>query len=165
MYSAVLKLKGDRTIVNPGGNRDLSSGVTALTNTAGTTVAYLATNPGAYYLQAGKGALATAGRNTLASRPTNNLDLSVYKNLDLPERIKFRVGGQFSNILNHAQLIPSGNPGTHYGVNDVESFTTTTQQYLSYVTAGNANFNKPQTVCVFRGNRSGFRRDADQRSG
>ena len=60
--------------------------------------------------------------------------------------MKFRLGGQFANILNHSQLIPSGNPGTNYGVNDVESFTSTTQQYLAMSAHGNANFNDPKTV-------------------
>jgi hypothetical protein len=141
---------GDRTVINRSGNRGLGSDITGLTATAGPNagqvVAYLATNPSAYYIVAGKGALATDGRNTLATQPTNNLDLSVYKNLNITERFKFRLGGQFANILNHSQLIPSGNPGNNYGVNDVESFTTTTQQYLSYVSAGNANFNQPKTV-------------------
>jgi len=82
----------------------------------------------------------------VASEPTNNVDFAVYKNLNITERVKFRLGGQFANILNHPQFIPSGNPGTNYGVNDVESFTTATNAYLSYVNAADPNFNKPRTV-------------------
>src|SRR5512140_776348 len=63
---------GDRTIINPAGDPLTGSGVTALHNSAGKTVAYLANNPNAYYIQAGAGALATAHRNTLALPRINN---------------------------------------------------------------------------------------------
>jgi len=41
---------GDRTIVNPSGNNSVGSGTTALTNSAGATVAYLANNSNAGYV-------------------------------------------------------------------------------------------------------------------
>ena len=47
----------DRTIVNPSGDAKLGSDVTPLKNSAGATVAYLATNPNARYITAGTGAL------------------------------------------------------------------------------------------------------------
>ena len=50
--------------------------------------------------------------------------------------MKFRLGAQFANILNHPQFIPGSNPGFGLGVNDVASFTTTKQAYRSYVTPG-----------------------------
>ena len=70
----------DRTILNPSGVEGTASNVTALTNTAGQVVGYLATNPNAQYIQAGRGVLATAGRNTLQLPGINNLDFSLYKN-------------------------------------------------------------------------------------
>jgi hypothetical protein len=137
---------GDRAVFNPSGVPGTGSDVTALTNTAGNVVAYLANNPSAQYIVAGAGALATSGRNTLATRPTNDLDLGTYKDINITERFKFRLGAQFGNILNHAQYIPGSNPGTGLGVNDVAGFNTITGGYLNYVTPGNANFNNPKSV-------------------
>ena len=135
---------GDRTVINPSGNRNLASTVTPLTNTGGAVVAYLADNPGAYYITAGKGALATGGRDTLATPPTNNFDLSVYKDINITERIKFRLGGQFGNVLNHPQYIAGSNPGAGYGVNDVESFTSVSDADLGLVSSQSSTFNQPR---------------------
>jgi hypothetical protein len=153
---------GDRTVINSAGDRNVGSGVTTLfsTNTCASTppgpaqdscfsdhtVAYVADNPNAYYIVAGSGALATGGRNTLATQPTNDFSLSTYKDINITERVKFRLGAQFANILNHPQYIPGSNPGQGLGVNDVNSFTTTTQSYLSFVAAGDPNFNRPKQV-------------------
>jgi len=95
---------------------------------------------------AGAGALATSARNTLATAPTNDFSLSTYKELNITERVKVRIGAQFANIINHPQFIPGSNPGQGLGVNDVASFTTTTSNYLAYVTPSDANFNKPRSV-------------------
>ncbi|HEV7219803.1 MAG TPA: hypothetical protein VGN39_13095 [Terriglobales bacterium] len=156
---------GDRAVFNPSGVSGTGSGITTLfsTNTCSTqapsaqagcfashTVAYLANNPSAQYIKAGAGALATAGRNTLATDPTNDVDLAVYKDLNLTERFKFRLGAQFANILNHPQFIPGGNPGLGLGVNDVTGFNTISGGYLNYLTPGNVNFNNPKSV--FPGN-------------
>jgi hypothetical protein len=67
------------------------------------TVAYVAINPNARYVVAGIGALANAGRNTFPLRPTNNIDLSLVKRFSVTERMHFEIGGQFFNVLNHAQ--------------------------------------------------------------
>ena len=119
---------GDRAILNPGGIAGTGSGVINLCNSslpAGNlcngdpnpnfdpspfVVGYLATNPNARYILAGPGALANSGRNTLATQPTNNLDLSVFKDFAITERMKFRFGAEFNNVINHAQLIPGSNP-------------------------------------------------------
>jgi len=115
-------------------------------------VGYLATNPKAQYIVAGPGALATGGRNTLATEPTNDISLSTYKDINITERMKFRIGAQFANIINHPQFIPGSNPGQGLGVNDVASFNTTTSNYLNYLTPSNPNFNNPRSV--FRQQRS-----------
>ena len=137
---------GDRAIINPSGVPGTGSDVTALTNTAGNIVAYLANNPNAQYIRAGAGALATSGRNTLATRPTNDWDMATYKDINITERFKVRLGAQFANIFNHPQYIPGSNPGFGLGVNDVNSFNTTGGAYLNYLTPGNANFNNPKSV-------------------
>jgi hypothetical protein len=97
---------GDRSIVNPAGAANIGSGVTALKNTAGATVAYLANNPNARYIVAGQGALANAGRDTLPTQHINNFDISVSKSFSLTESKKFSFGVQAFNILNHPQAIP-----------------------------------------------------------
>ena len=96
---------GDRTILNPAGVKNTGSGVTALTNTAGQTVAYLATNPNAQYIQAAVGALATAGRNTVPLPRLDNLDITVTKGVNFHERYRFEISAQAYNALNHGQFI------------------------------------------------------------
>ena len=115
----------------------MASPVTALTNTSGATVAYMASNPAAYYIQAGRGALANGGRDTLATQPTNNVDMAIYKDIAITERMRFRLGGLFANVLNHPQYIAGSQPGTGYGVNDVESFASTADGDLGFVSAAN----------------------------
>ncbi len=94
---------GDRTIVNPAGNPALGSGVSPLANTAGQTVAYLATNPGAGYILAPKGTLANGGRNTLQLPPIDDIDLSLIKKFSITERTKLQFGLRVTNIFNHPQ--------------------------------------------------------------
>ena len=97
--------------------------------------------------------LATSGRNTLATQPTNDFSLATYKDINITERIKFRFGAQFANILNHPQYIPGSNPGQGLGVNDVTSFITgpNSTSYLNYLTPGNAIFNNPKVgICQQR---------------
>ena len=94
---------GDRTIINTGGNPSLGSGVTALTNSAGQTVAYLANNPGAEYIVAPKGTLANGGRNTLQLNPIDDIDLSLIKKFSITERAKIQFGIRATNIFNHPQ--------------------------------------------------------------
>ena len=157
---------GDRAIVNPRGAAGIGSGVTALCSSSlpvgnlcnndpdpnfdpsPYVVGYLANNPGARYIVAGPGALSTGGRNTLATQPTNDFSLATYKDINITERVKFRFGAQFANLLNHPQYIPGSNPGQGLGVNDVTSFVTgpNSTSYLNYLTPGNAIFNNPKAV-------------------
>jgi hypothetical protein len=113
---------------------------------AGSVVAYVANNPNAQYIRTGLGGLANGSRNTLQTPGTNNFDLAVYKDLGITERMKFRFGAQFANIVNHPQYIPGSNPGYGLGVNDVGGFASVGTTYTSFVTPGNANFNVPRSV-------------------
>jgi hypothetical protein len=164
---------GDRAILNPNGIAGTGSDVTPLCRSnmpafgvcgendfdpthgapgAGNfdstpfLVGYAANNPNAKYVVAGAGARATVGRNTLATRPTNDFSFSTYKDVSITERIKFRIGAQFANLLNHPQYIPGSNPGQGLGVNDVTAFVTNGSSYLNYLTPGNAIFNNPKAV-------------------
>ncbi|HWZ82849.1 MAG TPA: carboxypeptidase regulatory-like domain-containing protein [Terriglobales bacterium] len=145
---------GDRVILNAAGKRGVGSDVTPLCRTvadcssssAGPVVAYLAVNPNAQYITAGAGAFANSSRNILATRPTNNFDLGINKDLNITEGIKFRFGAQFSNLLNHPQLIPSSFPGAGLGVNDVTGFGSSGAGFQSYTRPSNAQFNNPFSV-------------------
>ena len=96
----------DRTIINPSGVPGTGSAVKALKNSAGATVAYLATNPSAEYIVAGKGALSDAGRNTLATPIINNWDITLSKGFTIRERTKLQFRADFFNAFNHPQYTP-----------------------------------------------------------
>ena len=93
----------DRTILNPAGDPNQGSDVTALKNSRGDTVAYLAKNPNARYIRAQAGTFATAGRNTLRMPGINNWDLSLSKKFRLGESKSFEIRGDAANLFNHAQ--------------------------------------------------------------
>ena len=138
---------GDRTVVNANGVQHTGSAVFGVDATgtriaanataavANTTVAYIASNPNAEYIQAGLGALATGGRNTEPTRPINNVDMTLIKRFSVRERFHFELQGQAFNLFNHAQFIP----GT---INDVASTTGT--GLSGYVNSNSVNFNNPE---------------------
>lgn len=141
----------DRTIRNLNGTRGTGSTVTALLKTctafntdgscaqsaASRTVGYVANNPNAEYIQAGRGAIATSARNTLQLPGIENLDFSVFKNFSLTENKKIQFRVDFFNAFNHAQYIPGSPnaviPTATTGVSDVN-------------TVGRNSFNKPGEV-------------------
>jgi hypothetical protein len=97
---------GDRAIVNPAGLDGTGSDVTALKNSAGKTVAYLANDPSARYIRAGLGAYANGGRNTLPLAGINNFDVSAIKRMRIREGVTAELRGMFYNAANHAQYTP-----------------------------------------------------------
>jgi len=115
---------GDRAIINPSGASNVGSGVTAY-NSLGqmvpmgdpSTVAYVANNPNARYIEAGQGAYANGGRNTFALGRTNNFDVALMKRVNLNERIRLEAGAQAFNLLNHPQF-------TGGYLSDVNPFST-----------------------------------------
>jgi Carboxypeptidase regulatory-like domain len=141
---------GDRAILNPNGVQGTASTVTPLLRscpapctltTAQRTVGYLATNPNAQYIQAGVGALATAGRNTLQLPGINNLDFSIFKNFQLYENVKIQLRADLYNALNHAQYTPGS-------VNGVEPIGVTSSPATSLLGIGlnPTLFNRPNLV-------------------
>ncbi|HKD06910.1 MAG TPA: carboxypeptidase regulatory-like domain-containing protein [Bryobacteraceae bacterium] len=131
----------DRTIINPNGITGTGSSVVPLTNSAGQTVAYLATNPQAQYIRAGVGAYANGGRNTLPGRPINNVDLNLLKNFDIRERAKIQFSAQFFNFFNHPQFVPG-----FLNRIDNPSVPNTSGAVFNYLTPGNAIFNNPEAI-------------------
>lgn len=131
----------DRVIVNPAGNSGIGSGVTPLLNASGATVAYLATNPNARYIVAGKGAFANGGRNTLPGRPIDNIDVNFLKNVSITERVKAQFSAQMFNLVNHPQFLPGF-------INRVDNPAVLNNGAGSrnYLTPGNAIFNNPEAL-------------------
>lgn len=132
---------GDRTIINPNGQQGVGSGVTPLKNSAGATVAYLATNPNAQYIQAGVGAYANGGRNTLPGRPINNVDVNLAKNFNFTESIRIQFAAQFLNLFNHAQFVPGL-------VNRIDNpvILNNGPSVRAYLTPGSTTFNNPEAI-------------------
>ncbi len=131
----------DRTIRNPNGVRGTGSTVTALTNTAGGIVGYLADNPNAEYIRAGAGAASNSARNTLQLPGINNLDFSISKGFKWGESRKISLRADLFNAFNHAQYIP-GSP------NDVQPVATTAVGQVNTITAANllTTFNNADRV-------------------
>jgi hypothetical protein len=122
----------DRAIFNPAGNSLIGSDVTALKNTKGDTVAYLAKNPNAGYIRAQKGAFATAGRNTIPFPGINNWDMSLAKVFNITEVKKFMIRADASNLFNHAQFTP--------GLIDSVKYTQYNSGDRSYLGPHSSNF-------------------------
>jgi hypothetical protein len=93
----------DRSIINPNGVKDTSSDVTALRNSSGAIVAYVANNPNAQYIKAQLGMYANGGRNTLLTPGINSFDVAIQKNFSIRERGKFEIRMDMFNALNHPQ--------------------------------------------------------------
>jgi hypothetical protein len=106
----------------------------------------VADDPSPQYIRAGAGALATEAGIRWQHVRRMIFSMGTYKDVNITERMRFRNGTQFGNLFNHPQYIPGSKPGQGLWVNDVNSFNTTTQSYLSFLTPGNANFNNPKSV-------------------
>lgn len=98
---------GDRAILNPNGVPGTGTTVHAI-NAAGATVAfgsaatvaYVADNPNAQYIQAGNGALVTTARNTLRTFGFNRTDAVFLKNFRFGERYNLQVGTEIRDLFN-----------------------------------------------------------------
>jgi hypothetical protein len=137
----------DRTIRNPAGVRGTGSTVTALTNSAGAIVGYVADNPNAEYIRAGLGAISNSARNTLQLPGINNVDFSIFKNFRMGETRRIQLRADLFNAFNHPQYIPGS-------TNDIQPVGTTQFGQINTVTAGTislanpsaATFNRPDRV-------------------
>ncbi len=138
----------DRAIVNAAGTPGVSSDVTALKNSAGATVGYLAVNPNARNSYVRKSArYANSGRNVLATRGINNWDMTVSKSLAFNERMKLQLRADLFNGFNHPQYTPGK-------INNI--IQTNRSGVTNYLTPGNPVFGQfdqvyssnPRTVQV-----------------
>ena len=93
--------------VNPNGVAGTGSGVTPLTNSAGQTVGYLASDPNAQFVTAGPGSLPNSGAQYFPGmRPINNFDVAAFKRFAVRDRFSLELHAQAYNVLNHAQYVP-----------------------------------------------------------
>jgi hypothetical protein len=130
---------GDRTFINPAGVRGTGSDSTALTNSGGDVVAYVANDPTAYYVTAGKFTLPNARRNTLAMPHINNFDFSILKRVNFTEHTSFEFSAQALNLFNHAQYVPGF-------ISDVAPLGYTGGNVLSMLEPNTSGFNQPKSV-------------------
>jgi hypothetical protein len=137
----------DRTVFNASGTPGTGTTVTPIcqggvTCAAGdpTIVAYVANNPNAQYIQAGLGALATAGRNTAQTPRINNWDLTVVKRFATTERTSFEFQATAFNVFNHSQFIPgSVNTVNSIGLTGVTGFVRVTSAAFGDATQAFSN--------------------------
>lgn len=93
--------------VNANGAAGVGSGVSPLTNPAGQTVAYLANNPNAQFIRAGRGTFPTGGTVMFPDlRPINNFNAALFKRFAIHDRFNVEIHGEAYNVLNHAQFVP-----------------------------------------------------------
>lgn len=107
-----LDAAGDRAIYNPNGDRNTGSGIQALALVNGVvtpvalgnagTVAYVALNPNAGFVQTGFLARSNLGRNTFRTRGFNETDMVLIKNTRFgPDgRFNFQIGAEIIDLFN-----------------------------------------------------------------
>ncbi len=95
----------DRVMVNPSGTSNTGSDVTALMNSAGETVAYLADDPNAKFINSPKGTLPNGGRSLLTMNPIDDIDIAAAKRFSLTERVNVEFSVRAFNIFNHPQYV------------------------------------------------------------
>lgn len=93
-----------RVIVNPSGTTNTGTLVTPVTNSSGQTVAYLANDSSARFVQAQTGSFPTAGRNTLRAPGVSDTEFQAKKTFSLGESRNFEFAAQFFNLFNHPQF-------------------------------------------------------------
>jgi len=93
-----------RTVFNPNGTQNTGTTATAILNSTGGTVAYLANDPTARYVQANPGTFPSAPRNSLRAPGISNADFTVGKNFGFGEQRRLQVAAQFFNLFNHPQF-------------------------------------------------------------
>lgn len=131
---------GDRVIINPAGKKGTGTDSTALTNSVtGDVVAYVANDPNAYYVAAGKFARPNARRNTLPLPRISDVDFSILKRINVTERQSVELQLQALNVLNHAQYMPGF-------ISDVAPLGYTGSNVLGMLEPYSPSFNDPKAI-------------------
>jgi hypothetical protein len=130
---------GDRTVFNPAGVGMTGTGVNLVCNAGagGATsivsdpadcgsgndaniVGYLAIDPKARFIQAGVGAVATAGRNTVSTPGLNIWNISAFKTTKITERFSLQFRASTYDTFNHRNFsigLPTNNGALDSAVN------------------------------------------------
>lgn len=127
----------DRALVNPAGTDRVGSDIEPLRNDLGQIVGYLALNPNARYIKAGRGVYPTGGRNTLPMRGINNWNLGFTKRFAITEHKAFEFRTDMYNAFNHPQYTPGS-------INTVVA--TSTSATRNHLIPGHELFNDPTRV-------------------
>ncbi len=90
------------TFFNQSGTGSGISPVTPLTNSAGETVAYVATDPSARFFSGAPGVFGGV-RNAVELSPINNLNVSASKRFSYRDRAAFEIRADAYNVANHPQ--------------------------------------------------------------
>ena len=159
---------GDRTIVNLNGIPGTGSGVYGV-NALGqrivdangadllgdpSTVAYVAINPTAQYIQAGYGARSNAGRNTLRTNGWNRTDMTFVKDIRFGgERYNVQLAAEIGNFFNQ-RIRTIGDFGSPFFVNQ-NDFNGTNQFGIGAVSFAFPDVTSPLFNNYSAGNFSG----------
>lgn len=143
-----LDAAGDRATFNPNGDPNVGSGIRALALVNGVitpvalgnpnTVAYVALNPNAAYVQTGFLARSNLGRNTFRTRGFNETDLVLIKNtrFGTDGRFNLQIGAEIIDLFNQRPRTIGGTGA------QVEALFTggVGSQTAAFAIPGNANF-------------------------
>jgi hypothetical protein len=130
---------GDRVFINPAGIKGTGTGSDPLTNSADEIVAYVASDPTAYYVAGGKFSRPTARRNTLSMPNISDVDFSILKRVNFTERQSVEFQMQALNLFNHAQYVPGY-------ISDVAPLGYTGSNVLSMLVPTSSSFNDPKGI-------------------
>ena len=138
----------DRVMINAAGRQNIGTDVTGLMNSAGDTVAYLANNPNAKFVNSPQGTLPNGGRSLLMMNPMNDIDVTALKRVSLTERFNVEFSVRAFNILNHPQYVG----GTISDVTPVNYGAGTIAGDLARTTAEPSSINFGQWSRAFSSN-------------
>ncbi len=142
----------DRVMINPNATSNTGTNVTALMNSTGDTVAYLADNPNAKFVNSPKGTLPNAGRSLLTMNPIDDIDITAAKRFSITERVNLEFSIRAFNILNHPQYVGGNvsdvapvNFGAGTGPGDLAR-TTTEPASINFAQWSQAFSSNPRSV-------------------
>jgi hypothetical protein len=119
--------------VNPNGVPGTGSGVTALRNSGGQVVGYLAGNPNAQFIRAGAGTFPTSRFSGITADPINNFDVSATKRFAVRDRFSLEFRADAYNLVNRSQFTPA----------EISSIGQSQVFTRNFVIPGNAAFGNP----------------------
>jgi hypothetical protein len=102
-FTSCCRRPGDR---QSAGNPHSGTGVTALTNSSGQVVAYLANDPTARILPPVSARSAVPAETRSCINPINDFDMALVKKFSIRESVNLQFGIQAFSVFNHPQFVP-----------------------------------------------------------